>query len=404
MKVLHVARRQPHSAHDAADTCVRAIARSQCERGDDAQILRAADSDAPVSARANDVTVVSVRRVGSRGAEGRALPEPPGEDVTAAGLLRALLAGRGVEVFHCHAARVLGATVRSAAVRRRVPYVLHLHAGDESWPEGGTDGATPETVLGGGLGRLKSAFLGTGRVLTDAALVLVTSVPERDRILAKNPRGRVEVLPEGVDAARFRGGNRARGRLRLGLPAEAPVLLTIAPIDPKQNQEALVDILAAARSAHAVLAGPLGASGYDDRIRIRARAFGVEERVHFASGAHAAGHDVPDLLAAADAFVLPSALGPDRFVLLQAWAAGLPVVAASAAGLADLVNGDTGLIVAAGDAKALAAGVTRVLSDETLRGGLAGRGVRLVATRYDWAAVTARLDVLYREAGAGKPG
>jgi glycosyltransferase involved in cell wall biosynthesis len=400
VKILHVARHEPQSARDAIETCVRALARAQHERGDEAQILWAADSGIPGTSRANDVTVVSVRRVGSRGTAGRAIPEAHGEDVTTAGLLRALLAERGVGVFHCHAAQVLGASVRAAAARRRVPYVLHLHTGDDGWPEDGAVNGSPETVLGGGFGRLKAAFLGTGRVLSEAALVLVASAPDRDRILAKSFRGRIEILPEGVDAARFRSGNRGRGRLRLGLPVDAPVVLTIAPIDPEQNQEALVDVLAAVKAGHAVLAGPLGATGYDDRIRVRARAFGVEERMHFATATNPAGNDLADLLAAADAFVLPSSHAPDRSVVLQAWAAGLPVVAASAAGLADLVNGDTGLVVEPGSAKALAAAVTRVLADETLRGGLAGRGVRLVATRYDWAAVTARLDALYREAGA----
>jgi glycosyltransferase involved in cell wall biosynthesis len=67
-----------------------------------------------------------------------------------------------------------------------------------------------------------------------------------------------------------------------------------------------------------------------------------------------------------------------------------------------VVDGDTGLVVETGDTKALSAAVSRVLRDETLRCGLTGRAVRLVAVRHDWPAVTARLDGLYREAGAGE--
>jgi glycosyltransferase involved in cell wall biosynthesis len=396
VKIIHVAGDARQAAQGSAHECIRPLALAQDARGDDAQVLWVAGPGLP---GANDVTAVSIRRVGARGHAGRAIPEPRGGHADASGLPTALLAERNVEVLHCHAARSLGPAVRSAAQQRRIPYVLHLHGGDAEWPETGAGDAA-----GGGLGRLRAAILGSRRILADAGLVLVASDADRERVLTEKPRGRVEILPRGVDAARFRGGNRARGRLRLGLPADATVLLTIAPIDPGQNQEVLVDVLVAEPNAHAVLAGPVGVSGYDDRIRIRARAFGVEARLCFASAAALAGSDVPDLYAASDVLVLPSAKEACPSIVLEAWAACLPVIAANSAGFADLRSGNTGLFVPAGDGKALAAAVARVLGDETLRGGFAGRGARLVAIRYDWAAVAARVDVLYREAGAGKPG
>ncbi len=400
MKIAHVVGRPPQGSDDGAETCVRALSRMQQGRGDDARVFWVAGPDTPDP---NDVTAVSVRRVAAHGTSGRAIPEPKGEHVKTAGLLRALLAERGADVLHCHAANSLGATVRTAAMRRRIPYVIHLHGGDLEWPASRSGGERTDgtTVRGVGWGRLQAALFGERSILHDAALILTDSKADRERALAEVPDRRVDVLPRGVDAAGIRGGNGGRARARMGIPGDVPVLLTVGPIGPQQNQEALVDVLAATPAAHAILAGPVEVPGYDDKCRVRARAFGVEMRMHDAGPAAREASGFADLYAAANAFVLPFREGSSDGSVLEAWAACVPVVVTRSS--ADLVvDGDTGLVVENGDTKALSAAVARVLRDETLRGGLTGRAVRLVAMRHDWPAVTAYLDGLYREAGAGK--
>lgn len=401
MKIAHVVRRPPRAFHDGAEN-VRTLARLQQTRGDDARVLWVADPDTPDP---SDVTAVSVRRVAAHGSAGRTIPEPRGEHVTFAGLLHALLAEHGPDLLHCHAARSLGATVRTAATRRRIPYVIHLHGGDAEWPDRGSGSGRTEGPAGraGGWGRIQAALFGERSVLHDAALILTDSIADRERVLSEAPGRRVEALPRGVDAAAIRGGNRTRARARLGIPDDVPVLLTIGPIGPQQNQEALVDVLVAIPAAHVILTGPVETPGYDDKLRVRSRAFGVESRMHDAGPAALQASGFADLYAAANILVLPFREGPSDGPVLEAWAACVPVVVTRSS--TDLVvDGDTGLVVAAGDNKALSASVIRVLRDETLRCGLTGRAVRLVAVRHDWPAVTARLDGLYREAGVSEKG
>ena len=379
MKIAHIVGPPPQASFDAAEI-VRSLARQQQARGDDARVLWVADPETPDP---TDVTAVSVRRVASRGSAGRTIPEPKGERVNLARLLPEVLAERGPDVLHCHAARSLGATVRTAATRRRIPYVIHLHDGDAEWLDRGSGGRTEGRA--GGWRRIQTALFGERRILQDAALILTDSIVDRDRALAAAPGRRVEALPRGVDAAAIRRGNGGRARARLGIPDEVPVLLTIGPIGPRQNQEALV--------------GPVESPDYDARLRVRSRAFGVENRVHDAGPAVLQALDFADLYAAANAFVLPFREGSSDGAVLEAWAACVPVVVTRSS--SDLVvGGDTGLVVATDDTKALTASVARVLRDETLRSGLTGRAVHLVAVRHDWPAVTAQLDGLYREAGA----
>ena len=88
-------------------------------------------------------------------------------------------------------------------------------------------------------------------------------------------------------------------------------------------------------------------------------------------------HDVPELLAAADIFVLASRSEGAPLSILEAMAAGLPVVASDVGGVAELVaDGETGLLVPAGDAAALAPPLAGCWTTPTCAGGWARRGGR----------------------------
>jgi glycosyltransferase involved in cell wall biosynthesis len=105
---------------------------------------------------------------------------------------------------------------------------------------------------------------------------------------------------------------------------------------------------------------------------------------------------VPALLAAADAFVLPSRTEAFPNSVIEAMAAGLPVVACAVGGLLDLIqDGRTGFLVPPDDSAALAAAL-RALADDPLRAhavGTAGR--RLVQQRYSFDRMVGSFDDLY---------
>jgi glycosyltransferase involved in cell wall biosynthesis len=99
---------------------------------------------------------------------------------------------------------------------------------------------------------------------------------------------------------------------------------------------------------------------------------GLTDRVHLLG----ARSDVPRLLSAADAFVLPSLWEGLPMALLEAMAAGLPVIATSVSGTRQVVeDGRTGILVTPADSNALAQAISRVVADAALRGRL-GRAAR----------------------------
>jgi len=108
-------------------------------------------------------------------------------------------------------------------------------------------------------------------------------------------------------------------------------------------------------------------------------------------------HDeLPAYFAAADVFVSP-ATGQESFgvVLLEAMAAGVPVVASDIPGYREVVrDAEDGLLVRPGDAAALAAAVRGVLDEPALSGKLRDAG-RKRAAEFSWESITPRLEAIY---------
>jgi glycosyltransferase involved in cell wall biosynthesis len=117
--------------------------------------------------------------------------------------------------------------------------------------------------------------------------------------------------------------------------------------------------------------------------------------VHVHSGLEPGGHGMRERLRLADAFVLPTRADAVPWAVVEAMAAGLPVVATRVGAIPELV-GDAGLLVDVGDARALA-GVLRRLRDEPgLRDDLGGRARRRAEARYDEAVQLPRLAEIVR--------
>jgi len=128
-----------------------------------------------------------------------------------------------------------------------------------------------------------------------------------------------------------------------------------------------------------------------------ARRLGISKRVRFAGRREQ--EDVVGLLHLADVFVLPSYYEGFGVALLEAQAAGLPVVAAEVGGVREVLDGGrTGLLVPPADPEALAEAVGRVLNDRSLADRLARAGRERVAREFPVERMVERYEALYRRA------
>jgi glycosyltransferase involved in cell wall biosynthesis len=176
-------------------------------------------------------------------------------------------------------------------------------------------------------------------------------------------------------------------RASLDTPTDAPLALALGRLHSNKGFDVLIEALARAPGIYLWLAGE-GA----ERTQLQARTerLGVARRVRFLGWRE----DAAALLAACNMLVCPSRHEPLGNVVIEAWAAGKPVVAASSAGPAALVrDGVTGLLVPIDDADALARAMTRLGENHGLRAGLAAAGRATYVAEFSERVVVAQ----YRE-------
>jgi glycosyltransferase involved in cell wall biosynthesis len=180
-------------------------------------------------------------------------------------------------------------------------------------------------------------------------------------------------------------------RAALATPAEATVLLTLSRLHDKKGLDVFLAALARLPGCIAWIAGdgPLEADLKALSVRL-----GVADRVRFLGWRTDRGA----LLEAADICVLPSRWEPFGTVMLEAWAAGTPLVAAASQGPAALIeDGSNGLLVPIDDAPALAAAIGRLIADPALEARLIERGRADYRKDFTQEAVTRRMIALYTE-------
>jgi phosphatidylinositol alpha-mannosyltransferase len=206
--------------------------------------------------------------------------------------------------------------------------------------------------------------------------------------LSRSIRGAIEIVPNGVDVERFA----EPGPPAPGLP-EGRIVLWVHRLDPQKGFPVVVR--AFARVAAELDDVQLVVVG-DGRDRDAVGMLSEEDRRRVVMVGAVPHDDLPPYHAAADAFVAP-ATGQESFgiVLVEAMAAGLPVVATDIAGYREVVrDGVEGLLVPPNDVDALAASLRRVLGDADLASAL-GRAGRERARAFSWDVVTPRLEAIY---------
>jgi glycosyltransferase involved in cell wall biosynthesis len=298
-------------------------------------------------------------------------------DVPALLALRRLIAGRDVALVHTHSS--VDSWLGGLAARScRRPVVRSRHVTI----------AIPRRR--GAVYRLADRIISSG----EAAARVVAA--------AGVPAARIVPIPPGVDTARFHADVSGAGvRAELGLDG-APVAGLVANIRGSKGHDVFLEaarrVLACEPGARFLIVGD--GIGFDD-VRRRVGALGLEAAVRMTGFRR----DIPEVMAALDVLVLPSLRSEAASqVIAQALAVGTPVVATDVGGSGELVrDGDTGRLVPAGDADALAAAILACLTDREGARAMARRGQRLVRERHSLDAAMARTTVVYRELLGGGP-
>lgn len=167
----------------------------------------------------------------------------------------------------------------------------------------------------------------------DRTVCVVESVAEQCRE-AGISADQLRVVHSGVDAAKIRSGKRLQTRKALGIRHDQKVLLTIGNLIPCKGHTYLLEALRVVLQQHPDIYLLLAGEG-EMRAELQrlAETLGIQDHVRFLGFRR----DAPDLLAAADLFVMPSLLEGICGVVLEVMTAGLPLVTTTAGGIADVL-------------------------------------------------------------------
>ena len=276
----------------------------------------------------------------------------PHADSAAILALRRIIGERRPQVLHTHTAKA-GATGRLAALisgRARPRAVVHTYHGH---------------VLRGYFGTLKTAFFrrletALNRV-TDVAITVSAALRDDLAEMGVAPRSKIRVVPLGLDLARF-NGPQARGGLRAACAAgEGDVLIgVVGRLVPIKDIDCFLE--AAARVGTSAPHARFAIVGDGERraaLEQKAAALGLGPRTTFVGWRK----DLESVYADLDVVVNSSRNEGTPVALIEAMAAGRPVVATAVGGTADLLgDGERGLLVPAASPSALAEAILRTLT------------------------------------------
>lgn len=289
-----------------------------------------------------------------------------------------------VDVVHTHSPFLLGAVGLWVARARGVPVVFTYHTLYAAYAH--------YAPLVGSLSRPLVVAYTTG--YCNRCDRVLASVPSLAALLRSyGVRTPLEVVPSaGIELQEFTEVLPERARERFGIPPTAPLLLYVGRLAREKRVALLLEACALLPPDVWLLLVGDGPEG--DALKAFARRLGVAGRVVFAGSQE--HPTVVEALCAADVFVFPSETETLGLAVIEAMAAGRPVVAVRGGAMEDVVcDGETGRLVAPEPA-ALAEGVRGLLEDPAGRRAM-GMRARAEAVRYDQAKVVDRVVAVYQE-------
>ncbi|TAK87964.1 MAG: glycosyltransferase family 1 protein [Betaproteobacteria bacterium] len=226
-----------------------------------------------------------------------------------------------------------------------------------------------------------------------ASRIITAGEALKKELVGRNgfPAQRIESVPTGVDAKRFRPGDRAAVRETLGLPQEKMLIGIVATLRSWKGHRYLIEALPGSANLVIVGDGPQRES-----LESLAARLGVRERVSFKGNQR----DVVPWLQALDIFALPSYANEGvPQALLQAMLVGLPCVTTATGSIPELAkHGETALLVPPQDAPALREALQKLIGDPELRKRLGVAARVHCEAGFSYERMLDRMEKIYREA------
>ena len=204
----------------------------------------------------------------------------------------------------------------------------------------------------------------------------------------------VVIIPNGVDLDRFRKLSRKDARRELGIKGDKKVILCVANLRAEKGHEYLVEAMESVSTHyHESTLFVVGQDYLKGRIKDLVIKKNLQDRIFFAG--FVPPDKLPKYMRAADIFVLPSLREGLPIALLEAMAAGLPIVATNVGGMPEIIKEDeNGFLVEPMDSQQLAKKIIFLLQNEDIRKRFSSNNTER-AKNYNWSTIVTSLEEVY---------
>ena len=307
----------------------------------------------------------------------------PWLDLQALWRLFRLLRQRRPEIVHLHTAKAgfVGRLAARAAGLKGVVYTTHGH------------------IFHGYFNRLKTAIFIRMEQLAAACGGLITTLSEMEKqdFVCRRiaPAAQIIPVPNGLDLAPFSAAQRGNVRREIGLDDETPVVAWVGRFEPVKGPEIFLQVC---RQLHRQYGSRLkalmaGDGALNEKIHQERELLGLNDFLLLPGFRQ----DIVFLFTDLDLLVVTSINEGFGMVILEAMAAGKPVVAHDVGGIAELVvDGETGFLVPAGDVDAICSRLDQLLNDRELYEAMS-QAARRQATAYSLSAMADRFEAIYQQ-------
>lgn len=292
------------------------------------------------------------------------------------------------DIVHTHAAKA-GALGRRAAAKCGVPVVIHTFHGH---------------VFHSYFSKIKTeVFKSIERSLARKSTGIIAISDQQKKELSEIhkicPAEKIEVIPLGLDLTRFNENkteNRTRMRAELGLKDEEIALAIIGRLAPVKNHEFFLDVVeqVAEKTKKALRVFIVGDGSEREVLEMRAKQINNKHKglITFTSWIE----DIASLNHAMDLVCLTSKNEGTPVSLIEAQAAGVPVISTDVGGVSDIVeDGVTGFVVPKGELDTYIAKLTELIENDELRGRMAQNGWNHVGEKYHFTRLVRNIEDYY---------
>ncbi|HET7143044.1 MAG TPA: glycosyltransferase [Anaerolineales bacterium] len=294
------------------------------------------------------------------------------------------------DVLHAHSPLTVGLLAYFTASTKNLPLIYTYHTSITDY--------THYLKIIGGTGVIRHAARWFSTTSTNLGDQIVVPSPKFQRLLLEQKVTKpIHTIPNGIDLSNFKSAkNPGSFRARLGLKADAPILLSVGRVDPEKRLDFLID--AFARMADRVPQAQLvfaGDGSARKKLEEHAAATNVNDRIHFLGMVNRA--ELPDLLHDATIFLSASTTEVHPISVIEAIASGLPLVAVQDEAFEGMIIENENGHLTPLDVDAFSDTLVKMLSDP---GQLARYGKRSTALseRFSIEGQVSSLENLYIEA------